>query len=138
MENRRPDLGKLVSVHGTSPLFLQRAAIVAVVSFLFFLAALLFFQMQRSIGYFILSSAFFVVYVFTMIGWVMQKRNSVSIFENGITYRKFTSTWDDLISVRADNRSGITMVKNGGESVNIGTSVADLSKIALAIRTRLN
>jgi hypothetical protein len=137
MSNRRPDLGKLVSVHGTSPVFLQRAAIVAAVSFLFFLAALLFFRMQRSIGYFILSSAFLVVYVFTMIGWVIQKRNTVTVYENGLTYKKFTSSWNDLKSVRSDSGSGITLVKNDGESITIGRTVAEVEKIAVAIRKHL-
>ena len=34
-------LGKLIAVHSTSPAFLQRAAIVAALSFLFFLLALI-------------------------------------------------------------------------------------------------
>ena len=119
-------------------MYLQRAAIVAALSFLFFLIALFFFNTQRSIGYFILSSAFLVVYVFTMIGWVMQKRNTVSIFENGIAYRKFTSSWNDLKSVTSNTKSGITLSKSGGESITIGTSVADLDKIAVAVRRRLS
>lgn len=89
MGSSRQELGPLVSVHGTSPVFLQRAAIVAILSFLFFLITLLIFYLQQRLIYFILSSAFLVTYIFTMIGWVMQKRNVVSIHEHGVAYRKF-------------------------------------------------
>ena len=80
-------LGPLVSSHGISPVFLQRAAIIAILSFLFFLITLAFFYLQQDLMYFVLSSAFLVIYIFTMVSWVMQKRNVVSIHENGIARR---------------------------------------------------
>ena|SRR5215213_4995422 len=134
----QPGLGKLISVHGISPLFLQRAAIVAVVSFLFFLATLLYFYLEQSIGYFVLSSAFLVVYIFTMIGWVIQKRNTVSLYENGITHRKFSATWDEIQSVKVDAATGITIVKSSGESLAIGKTTADIGRIALLIKQKLS
>ena len=132
------ELGKLISSHGISPVYLQRAAIVAVISFLFFMAGLLFFYIQQTITYFILSSAFLVVYIFTMIGWVLQKKNTVSLYENGITYRKFGSTWSDLKSVTSSAESGITLTKSDGESVTIGKTAADVDKIAVEIRRHLS
>lgn len=131
------DLGSLIGTHGISPVYLQRAAIVAVISFLFFLIGLMFFYIQQSIGYFILSTAFLVVYIFTMIGWVMQKRHVVSLYENGITYKKFSSTWDELKSVTSSAGAGITLTKSKGESIMIGRSIADVDKVAVAIRQRL-
>jgi hypothetical protein len=133
----QPELGKLVSTHGISPVYLQRAAIVAALSFLFFLAGLLFFYIQQSIAYFILSSAFLVVYIFTMVGWVLQKKNTVSVYENGITYRNFGATWSDLKSVTSSEQAGITLAKADGESTTIGKTIADVDKIALAIRRHL-
>ena len=138
MSNSQRDLGKLVSVHGTSPAYLQRAAIIAGLSFVFFMATLLIFYMQQSIAYFILSTAFLVVYIFTLAGWVMQKRNLISIYENGITYRKFASSWAEIKSVSVDSKSGITIVKSTGESVVIGRSIDGLNEIALIIRKHLS
>jgi ABC-type bacteriocin/lantibiotic exporter with double-glycine peptidase domain len=137
MSKLRTDLGALISVHGTSPAFLQRAAIVTVLSFIFFLAMLLVFYAREEMIYFVLSTAFLVVYIFTMIGWVMQKRNVVSIHKNGISYRKFRSTWDEIRSVRSDSKTGLTLVKTGGEKVTIGRSIADFDVIAVTIRKRL-
>lgn len=130
-------LGRLISVHGTSPATLQRAAIVAVLSFFFFMAMLLVFYLRQQIVYFVLSTAFLVVYVFTLIGWVMQKRNLVTIYENGITYRKFISKWDEIQSVRSDTTTGLTIVKTNGEKVTIGKNIADFNEIAVTIRKRL-
>src|SRR5687767_10204713 len=106
MSQTRPTLGKLLDVYPTSPAYLQRAAIIAGLSFVFFLATLVIFYIQQSFVYFILSTAFLIVYIFTLIGWVMQKRNVVSVHENGIVYRKFRARWDEIKSVAADQKSG--------------------------------
>jgi hypothetical protein len=130
-------LGALISTHGISPVFLQRAAIIAVLSFLFFLITLAFFYIEQQLMYFILSSAFLVIYIFTMIGWVMQKRNVVTLYENGIERRKFATTWDDIKSVKVDAGSGITIVKSDGEELLIPKSTADVGRIALVVRQNL-
>ena len=101
------------------------------------MGTLLIFYTQQSIGYFVLSTAFLVVYIFTLIGWVMQKRNVVSIYESGIAYRKFTSTWDDIESVTADPKSGITIVKTNGDSITIGKTISDIGRIALVVKQNL-
>lgn len=134
---RKKQLGALISTHGISPLFLQRAAIIAILSFLFFLITLIFFYLQQGFMYFVLSTAFLVIYVFTMIGWVFQKRNVVSIYENGISRRQFLATWDEIKSVKAETDSGITIVKSDGEELLIPKSTADIGRIAVLIRQHL-
>ena len=134
---KQKELGSLISVHGTSAAFLQRAAIVAVLSFFFFLTALVIFYVRQQLIYFVLSSAFLVVYIFTMIGWVMQKRNTVSIHENGISHKKFSAAWNEIKSVSANPEIGITIVKDDGESHTISKSTADLGRIALLVRQNL-
>ena len=135
--SNRTDLGPLISTHGTSPVFLQRAVIIAILSFLFFIITLLFFYINQELMYFVMSTAFLVIYILTMIGWVMQKRNAVAIHENGITYRKFAATWDEIKSVTADPKSGITIVKLSGDTTVIGRSIAGVNEIASTIRKHL-
>jgi ABC-type bacteriocin/lantibiotic exporter with double-glycine peptidase domain len=135
--SNRIDLGQLISSHGTSPVFLQRAVIIAVLSFLFFIITLLFFYINQELMYFVMSTAFLVIYILTMTGWVMQKRNVVSIYENGIAYRKFRATWDEIASVKAEAQSGITIAKPNGESITIGKSIAGVNEIASTIRRHL-
>ena len=131
------DLGAVISVHGTSASFLQRAAIVTILSFFFFMAMLVVFYVRQQVIYFILSTAFLIVYLFTMIGWVMQKRNTVSIYDNGVGHRSFVAAWDEIQSVKADANSGITIVKTNGESVTIPKTIADVDHIALTIKNHL-
>jgi ABC-type bacteriocin/lantibiotic exporter with double-glycine peptidase domain len=137
MLSPQKDLGTLVSVHGTSPAFLQRAAIVAVLSFFFFIAMLVIFYLRQQMIYFVLSTAFLIVYVFTLIGWVMQKRNIVSIYEDGVSYRKFSARWDEMRSVRATRQEGISLTRNDGLSVTIPKTISNFAQIAAAIRSNL-
>lgn len=131
------NLGKIISMHGTSPVFLQRASIVAILSFLFFLAMLITFYTRQQFGYFVLSTAFLVVNIFTLIGWLMQKRNVVKVYENGLNYRKAAVNWDEIASVNADNHSGLTITKVSGEQLTIPRSIDGIGKLAAHIREHI-
>ncbi len=123
----------MISTHTTSPVFLQRAAIVAVVSFLFFLAMLIAFYVRQHIGYFFLSTAFLIVYIFTLVGWVVQKRNAVGIYQNGIKYKKFRAAWDEIAGVKAD-QAGLELTKGKREKVLISSSMLRFDSIVRAVR----
>ena len=101
------------------------------------MAMLVVFYLRQQLVYFVLSTAFLVVYIFTLVGWVMQRRNVVSIHENGISYRKFAATWDEIKSVRSDVKTGVTLVNTKDESTTIPKTIADFEKIAVTIRKRL-
>ena len=122
-----------MSTHGTSPAYLQRAAIIAVLSFVFFLAMLVAFYLRQHIGYFALSTAFLIVYVLTLISWVIQKRSLVSIYENGIRYKKFSGSWDEIeseiIVEEGADRKYIKMWKSKRENVIIPSSIEGFDRI---------
>ena len=142
MPESRKNLGKLVNTYGTSPVYLQRAAIVAILSFVFFLAMLAAFYVRQHIGYFALSTAFLVVYVLTLISWVIQKRNVVSIFENGIRYRKFSGCWEEIESASVLNegpaRAQIELKKNPREKILIPSSIQGFERIVHVIEEKVN
>ncbi len=127
------NLGKLISTHGTSPAYLQRAAIITALSFVFFMVMLVAFYVRQHIGYFALSTAFLVVYVLTLITWVIQKRSLVSVYENGIRYKKFSGSWDEIESgtIRDDGRNhkSIDLQKNRREKVSIPSSIQGFDRI---------
>lgn len=52
----------------------QRAAFVAVLSFLFFLAMMFAFYIRQSMLYFLLATAFLIIYIITMISFVRLRR----------------------------------------------------------------
>lgn len=99
MSSSEHNLGKLTGVFPISPAFAQRAVFVAVLSFMFFLSMMFAFYLLKNIIYFILSSAFLILYVIMMFAWLMQKRSAVELYENGIIIKKRRISWDDVASV---------------------------------------
>ena len=117
------NLGKLVGVFGIAPAYLQRTVIVAVFSFLFFLITMVMFSMWKNFLYFFLSTAFLIVYLLTMLGWLMLRKNILKIYENGMSYRKFTARWDEIEAVET---------KSKGEKINCEISKTKGEKIVLS------
>jgi hypothetical protein len=60
------------------PAQIQRAVFIAVLSFLFFLAMMLVFYIRQSMLYFLLASAFLIVYIVTMVSFVRMRKGSRS------------------------------------------------------------
>ncbi len=52
----------------------QRAAFIAVLSFLFFLGMMLAYYLRGSVLYFLLATAFLIVYIITMISFVRLRK----------------------------------------------------------------
>jgi len=140
MIEKAQSLGKLISIHTIAPAFLQRAVIIAVLSFAFFLAMLAVFSIRQNFIYFFLSTAFLIVYLFTMFGWLMMRKNILKIYENGITYRKFTARFSEIESVESNNKKGkinceIKTAK--GESVTLTDSIYEVGKAVKLIEAKL-
>jgi len=90
------NLGKLEAVYGIAPVYLQRALIVIVLSFVFFLIMLIAFSVRQNIGYFVLATAFLIVKLFTLFGWMMQRKKTVVLYQNGLTLGKKVCRFDEI------------------------------------------
>jgi hypothetical protein len=131
------NLGKLESVHGIAPAYLQRAAVIAILSFIFFAAMLFGFYIRQAVGYFLLSTAFLIVYIFMMFDLVTQRRNVLKIYEDGFTYKNFFSRWSELDSIELRVESRLVSLdkinceisKINGEKVVLTESVQNVDKI---------
>ena len=132
-----PKLGKLIAVHSTSPAFLQRAAIVAALSFLFFLVALIFYLVWQSFLYFVLATGFLIVQIFTMIGWWMQKRNAVSIYSNGLSYRKWRLAWTDIDAIERATDRKLVITPTSSDRFAIPSSIHGLDGVERHVRERI-
>lgn len=131
------NLGKTVSVHGVAPATLQRVAVVAMLSFVFFLAMLVAFYIRQHLGYFLLSTGFLVVYILTMIGWIAMRRHELRIHENGIACRKFEASWSEIGEARLVPGKGLLVVRADGASTTVAESVDGFGKIAGTVSTRI-
>jgi len=121
---------------------MQRAAFMAVLSFLFFLAMMVGFYLRQNLGYFLLASAFLLVYLATMLSLFSQRRTAVNIFENGITYKKFSARWDEISATetaeRPGGRAGLELRKRTGESVTLPDTVNDAERMLSSVRQRVS
>lgn len=124
------DLGKLVSIHGISAAVMQRAIFITVLSFLFFLTMMLAFYIRQSIGYFLLATAFLLVYLVTLASWVLQRKNVVKTFENGLTYKKSSVRWDEIKAVSPDGE----IVVSDTEKIMLPKTIVDYGALITKIR----
>lgn len=137
MIEQNSNLGKLESVHGIAPAYLQRAVIIAVLSFLFFLATLAAFYARQNIGYFLLSTAFLIVYIFTMFGWIVLRKNVLKIYENGLSYKKFSATFDELEPILPKGKNSYEFSKRNGEKIILTETISDIENIVRKIDAKI-
>lgn len=134
---KEPSLGKLISVHGTSPVYVQRAAVVATLSFVFFMAMLIAFYIRQHFGYFLLSTAFLIVFIFTMIGWWMQRRNAVQVYTTGITRGKSILIWDQVVSADLTEKFGLVIITKDGDKFTVPRSIDSLNDLTALVQKRI-
>ncbi len=121
------DLGRLIAVYGVSPLSLQRAVIVAVLSFLFFLAMMFAFYIRQTFLYFLLATAFLIVYLVMMVSIFSMRRAVVKIFEKGFEFKKQVLGWSDIASVRSNNAIVIETIN--GEIIGLPATLTDVDAL---------
>ena len=132
----RSSFGKLIAVHGVSPAFQQRAAAVAGLSFLFFLGMMVVLYARGHFGYFLLATAFLVVFIFTMAGWWLQRRNVVELFDRGVAFKRFLAQWEDIATVEHEPGGPLNLTTTDRHSVSIPRTVQGLDVLEIYIRGR--
>jgi Ca2+/Na+ antiporter len=128
---QKQGLGRLVSVHVIAPAYVQRAVFVAVLAFMFFMTMMFAFYVLQSALYFLLSTAFLIVYLLTMFSIVIQRRSNVEIYENGIKYKKNSLLWEQISAIGAD---GTIKAVDKRKNVRIPTTLADFDTVLASIR----
>lgn len=126
------NLGRLVAIHGIAPAYLQRAVFVVVLSFMFFLAMMFAYYVRQSLVYFLLSSAFLIIYILTMISWILQRRSVIEVFENGFRHKNRSISWPEISGVDENGTVGI----DGGKPITIPKSITDFEGFIKLIRSR--
>jgi energy-coupling factor transporter transmembrane protein EcfT len=121
------NLGKLKSVHGISPVFKQRAFILAIISFVFFTAMVIGFLVRPGFVFVLLGTAFLVVGLFTLFGWFSQRNTEFKLFENGFSYKEFVCAWDEIESINVKAESQLI----GGAKINCLVHKTDGQEIVL-------
>jgi len=135
--NADQNLGRIVAVYGVQPAYLQRAIFVVILSFAFFLGMMFGFYYFQNFVYFLLASAFLLVYIVTLSSWLMQRRNLVKIYENGIEFRKHSYLWAEIESIAAGEPRGLDLKLKQGGKFNIPDNISQLDDIVRAVKRRI-
>ncbi len=136
--NQQPqNLGKIESVHPISPAHLQKAFILIILSFMFFMAMLIIFSLRQNIGYFLLATAFLIIQLLTLFGWMSQRKKILRLHENGFTLGKQTCLFSDIEKMSANriskNFGGIKneyrITKTTGERIFVPEMIHEVSLV---------
>ncbi len=126
------DLGKLKGVFGISPAVMQRAAAVSLLSFVFFLLMMGGFYWRQNMGYFLLATAFLVVNILTLLGWIAIRRRTVQVYEQGFQFKGVRAGWEDIRDVER-GAYGLKINKKDGASIELPAAIDRLDAIAAII-----
>lgn len=132
MTEPEENLGKLVAIHGIAPAYLQRAVFVVVLSFMFFLAMMFAYYIRQSLVYFLLASAFLVLYLITLFSFMTQRKNVVEVFESGIRYKNTRIGWESIESV---SNEGVVEKKDGSK-LTLPRSLDRIDDLISSLRQR--
>ena len=127
------DLGKLLAVYGPAPAFLQRAVFLTILSFVFFLGTMFIYYIRQGFVYFMLASAFLVVYVISLISFLGQRKNIFEVHEHGIEFKNDRALWADIESVSDD---GIVHL-DGEKKLIIPKSLGNFNDLIQQLRSML-
>ena len=124
-------LGRLIAVHPIAPAALQRVVFVAVLSFLFFLGMMLAYFLRQDIGYFLLSTAFLVVYLGTMYAFIKGRRKTFELYEKGLFTGGQIIRWGDIERLGEDGN----IVRTKGKPISIPMSLYERASLVERIRS---
>ena len=128
------DMGRHISAYPISPIYVQRAVFIALLSFLFFAAMMLAFYVRQSFLYFLLATAFLIVYLVTMVSWFMQRKAVVNVYEHGFGFKGRSVAWEEIDSVRYDQQ--IVVTPKNGKPLEFPSTISEPAALVRYIRFR--
>jgi hypothetical protein len=105
---------------------------IAVLSFLFFLGMMIGFYVRQNIFYFLLATAFLLVYLVMMVSWFIQRKSVVKVFERGVEYKDRALEWSDIESVSDEN--SVVINPKAGKPIELPSAICEPAELARNIR----
>jgi len=132
-QTNHKNLGRLIAVHPISPAHLQRAVLLAILSFIFFMSMMFAFYLLKNLVFFLLATAFLMIYLATMYSFITGRKKTVEVFENGLRIGKTSAMWSDVESV--DDTAGIQLTDS--KKLEIPRSICEREALITLIRSNL-
>lgn len=129
--------GKFLGRFVVSPVFLQRAVIIALLSFFFLLAMITAFSFRGHFGYLILAAAFLVINLFTLTGIRLRRSEAVQIFEGGIEFKGRFIQWHDIVKIDFSQPGSPVLALRSGEKILLPESIDRREELAGYLKSRI-
>ena len=131
----KTSLGRLIAVHPISPAYLQRAVILAALALTFFFGMMFAFYLLQNFVYFLLASAFLMIYLATMASFFTARKKSVEVHEKGLRIGRESILWGDIDGVSED---GEITSKTTRKVTAIASSIVRRAELLIYVKTRIN
>jgi Zn-dependent protease with chaperone function len=125
------DLGKLTGVYGLSAATLQRSIIVIIVSLFFSLAMLVGWLITQKFVLLMLAIAFLVIKLLSLFSLLAQRKNVLSLYEQGFIYNKISCRFDEIASVK-----GFEILTKSGGKVLLSETINDVGEAIKLIQIK--
>ena len=112
---------------------MQRAVLLGVLSFVFFMSTMFAYYLLQKPLYFLLATAFLAIYLFTMYSFITGRKKTVEVFENGIRMGKTSALWTE---VRRVTEKGVIEIE-GQKDLEIPQSIYERESLIAKIRSGL-
>jgi uncharacterized membrane protein len=135
LQQETKELGRLIAVHPIAPIYVQRAVFIALLSFLFFMGMMLTFYLRQSLMYFLLATAFLLVYLVMMVSWYTQRRSVVHLYEGGFGFKSNVLRWDEIESINDDKQ--VVISTKDGKRIELPATISEPAAMVRHIRFRI-
>lgn len=81
------------------------------------------FAARQHFMYLLLAAAFFIVNIFTLIGFLMQRRNIVRVYEKGLSYGRSRFEWATVNSFQTTESGELQIEAESGQKLAIPKSI---------------
>jgi hypothetical protein len=97
------------------------------------MSMMLAFYMMQSLVYFLLATAFLVIYLVTMYSFITGRKTTIEVFENGIRIGKTSAMWPEIAGI---DDNGIVEIARGSK-IEVPRSIYERDVLITLIRRNL-
>lgn len=93
------------------------------------------YYLRPNVLYFLLATAFLIVYLVTMFSWFMQRKSVVRVYEHGFEFKDCSLSWDEINSVALERQ--IVVTPKSGKPIEFPSTISEPGALARHMKFRV-